>query len=45
MVNVHIYYETKGKTHTTEFAGADPGPTRNPWDPARTPGGFFFLNV
>ncbi|GAA4794199.1 amidase [Actinomycetospora chlora] len=28
-----------GKTVTTEFAFFDPGPTRNPWDPARTPGG------
>jgi len=28
-----------GKTVTTEFAAAEPGPTRNPWDPARTPGG------
>ncbi|GAA4874967.1 amidase [Actinomycetospora straminea] len=28
-----------GKTVTTEFAFFDPGPTRNPHDPARTPGG------
>jgi Asp-tRNA(Asn)/Glu-tRNA(Gln) amidotransferase A subunit family amidase len=28
-----------GKTVTTEFAATEPGPTRNPWDPARTPGG------
>lgn len=28
-----------GKTVTTEFAYFHPGPTRNPWDPARTPGG------
>ncbi|MEM7305631.1 MAG: amidase [Planctomycetota bacterium] len=28
-----------GKTHTTEFAMLDPGPTRNPHDHARTPGG------
>ena len=28
-----------GKTHTTEFALADPAPTRNPWNPAHTPGG------
>ncbi|MBI4219581.1 MAG: amidase [Chloroflexi bacterium] len=28
-----------GKTVTTEFATGDPSPTRNPWDPARTPGG------
>ena len=28
-----------GKTVTTEFATADPSPTRNPWDPAHTPGG------
>ena len=28
-----------GKTVTTEFAGAVPGPTRNPRDPRRTPGG------
>jgi len=28
-----------GKTVTTEFAYFDPGPTRNPHDPARTPGG------
>lgn len=28
-----------GKTVTTEFAAVDPGPTRNPWDTARTPGG------
>ena len=28
-----------GKTVTTEFACFEPGPTRNPHDPARTPGG------
>jgi amidase len=28
-----------GKTVTTEFAGRHPGPTRNPSDPKRTPGG------
>ena len=28
-----------GKTHTTQFAFRDPAPTRNPWDPAYTPGG------
>ena len=28
-----------GKTVTTEFAFATPGPARNPWDTARTPGG------
>ena len=29
-----------GKTVTTEFASSEPlGATRNPWDPARTPGG------
>ncbi len=28
-----------GKTVTTEFAFARPGPARNPWDAARTPGG------
>lgn len=28
-----------GKTQTTEFACIDPGPTRNPLDPAHTPGG------
>ncbi|MDF1585334.1 amidase [Marinimicrococcus flavescens] len=28
-----------GKTVTTEFATFAPGPTRNPHDPARTPGG------
>jgi aspartyl-tRNA(Asn)/glutamyl-tRNA(Gln) amidotransferase subunit A len=28
-----------GKTITTEFATADPSPTRNPWNPAHTPGG------
>ena len=28
-----------GKTHTTEFAWMDPAPTRNPHDPAHTPGG------
>src|SRR5260221_6028529 len=28
-----------GKTVTTEFAGRHPGPTRNPLDPKRTPGG------
>jgi Asp-tRNA(Asn)/Glu-tRNA(Gln) amidotransferase A subunit family amidase len=28
-----------GKTVTTEFAATEPRGTRNPWDPARTPGG------
>ncbi len=28
-----------GKTVTTEFATAPPGPTHNPWDTRRTPGG------
>jgi len=28
-----------GKTRTTEFAGHAPAPTRNPHDPAHTPGG------
>ena len=28
-----------GKTHTTAFAYYDTGPTRNPHDPTRTPGG------
>ena len=28
-----------GKTVTTPFAYMDPGRTRNPWDPAHTPGG------
>ncbi|GAC1547247.1 MAG: amidase [Vulcanimicrobiaceae bacterium] len=28
-----------GKTHTTAYAWLDPAPTRNPHDPARTPGG------
>jgi amidase len=28
-----------GKTVSTEFAGLDPGKTRNPHDPGRTPGG------
>jgi len=28
-----------GKTRTTEFAFVDPTTTRNPYDPARTPGG------
>jgi Asp-tRNA(Asn)/Glu-tRNA(Gln) amidotransferase A subunit family amidase len=28
-----------GKTVTTEFATMDPGPTRNPWHLAHTPGG------
>ena len=28
-----------GKTVTTEFAASEPGPTRNPWDVSRTPGG------
>ena len=28
-----------GKTHTTAYAYFDPGPTRNPLDPAHTPGG------
>ena len=28
-----------GKTVTTEFASSDPSPSRNPWNPAHTPGG------
>ncbi|WP_413203412.1 amidase [Rhodospirillum sp. A1_3_36] len=28
-----------GKAVSTEFAMASPGPTRNPWNPAHTPGG------
>jgi aspartyl-tRNA(Asn)/glutamyl-tRNA(Gln) amidotransferase subunit A len=28
-----------GKTVTTAYASFDPPPTRNPWDPTRTPGG------
>ncbi len=28
-----------GKTVTTSYAWIDPPPTRNPWDPERTPGG------
>src|SRR2546425_8387807 len=28
-----------GKTVTTEFATADPSPTRNPWNTEQTPGG------
>ncbi|MDX3103365.1 amidase [Nonomuraea angiospora] len=28
-----------GKTHMDEFACCEPGPTRNPHDPTRTPGG------
>lgn len=28
-----------GKCVTTMFANLDPGPTRNPWNPAHTPGG------
>jgi aspartyl-tRNA(Asn)/glutamyl-tRNA(Gln) amidotransferase subunit A len=28
-----------GKAHTTEFAYFEPGPTRNPWNVAHTPGG------
>lgn len=28
-----------GKTAMTEFASMDPAPTRNPWNPAHTPGG------
>lgn len=28
-----------GKTVTTEFAYFKPGPTKNPWNPAHTPGG------
>ena len=28
-----------GKTVTTEFAATEPGPTCNPWDTSRTPGG------
>ncbi|SNT64197.1 Asp-tRNAAsn/Glu-tRNAGln amidotransferase A subunit [Asanoa hainanensis] len=32
-------YVIAGKTVTAEFASAAPGPTRNPHDPAHTPGG------
>ena len=28
-----------GKTVTTQYASFDPPPTRNPWNPERTPGG------
>ncbi|HEX5272993.1 MAG TPA: amidase, partial [Gemmataceae bacterium] len=28
-----------GKTVTTQYASFDPSPTRNPWNPERTPGG------
>lgn len=28
-----------GKLHTAEFASTGPPPTRNPWNPAHTPGG------
>ena len=28
-----------GKTVTTAYASFDPPPTRNPWNPDRTPGG------
>jgi aspartyl-tRNA(Asn)/glutamyl-tRNA(Gln) amidotransferase subunit A len=28
-----------GKTATTQYASFDPSPTRNPWDPTKTPGG------
>jgi Asp-tRNA(Asn)/Glu-tRNA(Gln) amidotransferase A subunit family amidase len=28
-----------GKTVTTQYASFDPAPTRNPWNPERTPGG------
>ena len=28
-----------GKTVTTEFACLDPSHTKNPWNPAHTPGG------
>ncbi len=28
-----------GKTVTTQYASFDPPPTRNPWNPTRTPGG------
>lgn len=28
-----------GKSVTAELGGSHPGPTTNPWDPARTPGG------
>jgi aspartyl-tRNA(Asn)/glutamyl-tRNA(Gln) amidotransferase subunit A len=28
-----------GKTVTTQYASFDPPPTRNPWNPSRTPGG------
>jgi Asp-tRNA(Asn)/Glu-tRNA(Gln) amidotransferase A subunit family amidase len=28
-----------GKLVTTQYASYDPSPTRNPWNPARTPGG------
>src|ERR1700722_12639301 len=29
----------RGKTVTTQYASFDPPPTRNPWNPSRTPGG------
>lgn len=32
-------WEPIGKTHTAQFAYADPPPTLNPTDPSRTPGG------
>lgn len=41
----HVFYLRKGgalivgKTVTTEFGIGRPGPTRNPWDTGRTPGG------
>jgi Asp-tRNA(Asn)/Glu-tRNA(Gln) amidotransferase A subunit family amidase len=43
--SVHVYVLRRagalivGKTVTTEFAQATPGPTRNPFDLTRTPGG------
>ena len=32
-----------GKTVTTEFAQGAPGPTRNPFDASRTPGGSSYM--
>jgi aspartyl-tRNA(Asn)/glutamyl-tRNA(Gln) amidotransferase subunit A len=35
----HAGANVLGKTVTTAYAWIDPPPTRNPWDPGRTPGG------